>query len=158
MIINWPQAIIVAIIVALAGFGLHSLDVWRLDAQHQSDLTAQAKALRDICDNNSDITKEVDYATQSQISNLNTQYLSLERLRDSACPMSITSPPSGDNGAASGGKLAHKNAPTINALLDIAHDGEKYRLQLKGCQDFIKKTWDGNQKQDRIIYPESTTK
>lgn len=130
---NWLQAAIVAIVTALGAFGLHSLDVQWLKSNQESALDEQKTAIVSQCTKAQETAEGVSHDYQNQLTNLNRQLDSL-RTRTTCVPIAPTSP--GYSSAAGQPKPVNEGA-----IYDLAGEGEKYRIQLIGCQDFINKTW-----------------
>lgn len=140
---NWRlvgAALAGAGVVAALALGLHRLDVYRIEARHRMEMQVQQTALVAQCEADKQITQEVSHDYQTKIDALNRRLADLKRVRPSVC-VPVTKPTSGHN-AGTGAEPPRSHGLTSDALLDYAAEAERYRLQLIGCQDFIKKTWD----------------
>ena len=138
---NWKTILAVVFTAALA-YGLHALDVYRLEDQQRSEIAAQVKADNDQCSKDKAITKGVSDAYEKQISSLDSELNSIKRVRPSACLIVQSSRSAKRNNAASGvAKPSQQNGVDSDALYDFARDSEGYRIQLIACQSFIQQTW-----------------
>lgn len=143
--IKWLFAGGGALATALIAYGLHSFDVNRIEANHAKALKAQAVALNDQCEKQKAITEKVSNDYQNKISDLNRRIADARRLHGHNACIAIKSNTSGRHDAtASGGVASGQGAGgysiDINQYIDFASEGEKYRIQLLACQDFVRLT------------------
>jgi hypothetical protein len=136
MIINWLQVIITTVITAAAAYGLHALDVTYLNARNAAALQTQAATLTAQCDQAKQLTEGVSREYENQLANLNHQ---LDGLRQSTTCVPITPTPGGHTSGAQQPKPISEGA-----IYDLAGEGEKYRIQLIACQQFVTETWKAN--------------
>jgi len=141
-----------AVIVGMAGMGLHGCSVDRLETKHKAAMeaaaaqcTADKDGLKATCLQDKQLTTEASNAYQTNIADLNRQLANLKRVRQqttgaNAC-VPIAGPAGGFDGGASGAKYAQPHGVDANALYDYAAECEQYRLQLKGLQTFNRDTW-----------------
>lgn len=153
-------------LTALMGIKIHCwrVDSLKLDFQQEKAqaLTKQKAALVASCDADKALTQEVSNVYQNRISRLDHQLSNTRRLLSRSCvaiqgsagirhyaaPGSGKPLGSGAKGAAmasgsaaaaagEGGKDA---SLPVGSFLDLIGEGERYRLQLMSCQEFIVKT------------------
>lgn len=135
------QAIITFVITAIVAFSLHELDINALKAVQSVQLASEAKSLVAECQQDKQITREVSSEYEIEIANLNTQLSATNSLYDNQW-VRVTGPTRSNHGSTSGPGHATTYEIPAGKLIEYAGDSEKYRLQLKSCQEFIKKTWD----------------
>lgn len=136
---NYLVGILCSILTALVAFGFHKIDVARLEAKQTKALAAQEKQLNDACDKAQQITEGVSRDYQEQLSTLGRQLDTLKRVRTNPKCVPIASTTAGYNGRAGERKPIETHGISTEWAYDFAAEGEKYRLQLIACQDFIKK-------------------
>lgn len=142
LLANWKTAIAVAAALAVAWM-LHSIVTSGIESKHRAELVAQAEALNSKCAEDKKITEEISNAYEAALSDLNSKYDALVRLRPRRCvAVSASKPPSGDHATSAGGELPRQDGVTSGTLYEYARDAEQVRLKLLGCQDFIRNTWD----------------
>lgn len=144
-VVKYWQPIAAATATAILALGLHVIDAKLVEISHDRELKAQAVAMAQQCAEDKAITERVANDFQNKVADLNTRLADARRLYDRTCVL-IADPASVDHGAAKGGKPAGSASATVaairaNDLIDLAGEGEKYRLQLMSCQAFIKSTW-----------------
>jgi nicotinamide mononucleotide (NMN) deamidase PncC len=108
----------------------------------QSALESQEKALVAQCEENKRITSEVDNEQLQKINALSKQLANTKRMFATKCNVPVANSTSVNNGKTGGAEPAKPNGVAIESLLDIAADGEKYRITLISCQDFIRKAYE----------------
>ncbi len=131
---NWIIITVTAIITALVSFGIHEIDVSMIRASYANQ---QNKEIMD-CRKDKQITEKIANDTKNQLANLNSQ---LDRLREHPTCVPVTISATGNHGIPQSDQPSNTNSVSSNALYKLAAEGEKYRIQLKGCQDFIINTW-----------------
>lgn len=136
---SWVTGIAAAVVAALACFGLHYLDVQRINLVHQAALDTQKSNLLADCNADKKLTEEASHVYQTDLDDLSKR--AAERLRQPAACVPITPAAAGYPSAASPGKSVQPNGLSTQWLYDYADEAEKYRLQLRSCQKFIKDTW-----------------
>lgn len=104
-------------------------------------LAAQQTALLRQCADDKKLTSEVSHAFQHQLSAAHARLAELKRMQPAAC-VPVARAAAGRDGRAGGGEHDRTDGVTDHALYDYAALAERYRLQLTGCQDFIRRTWD----------------
>lgn len=144
-VVKYWQPIIAATATAIIALGLHTLAMNVAEISHDRELKQQAVALAQQCAEDKAITERVANDFQNKVADLNTRLADARRMYDRTCVL-IADPASVDHGAAEGGKPAGSASATVaairaNDLIELAGEGEKYRLQLLSCQAFIKSTW-----------------
>ena len=147
LISNW-KVILAVIATAALAYMLHTVSVYRLEAQQRAALTDQATKLQGQCDADKAITKGVSDDYQKKLDVLNDQLDAL-RVREAARCIAVSTPvaASGRHGTAGTAKPAGQNGVTAQTLYDFAGEAERYRIQLISCQLFIMETW--QEQQDR---------
>lgn len=106
----------------------------------ESALESQRKELLKQCQEDKDLTNEVSTDYQKKIAALNRAIDNL-KLHPAQC-VTVTSAAGGHNAAAGGRVNDRPHEVTDYQLIDYAAIAERYRLQLIGCQNFIKKVWE----------------
>lgn len=134
-----------ALLTAFTAYGLHTLAVNLIEASYERKLEDQKTALTAQCEASKALTQEVSNEYQKKLAARNADLTRARRLLDKKCPVSVTTTPAcGYNGGPGSAKSGQPNAGGLgadaNELIDIAGEGEKYRLQLIGCQDFVRKS------------------
>lgn len=138
--ILWP-AIPAAILTGLLAWGLRTLEVNNLNAQHAIELANQKQILENQCLADKKLTEGVSRGYQSEIALLNEQLASVKRVRPRACIIATPKPAAGRDAAAAARQPAERNGVDTDTLYDFAAKAEQYRLQLLGCQRFITDVW-----------------
>lgn len=134
-------SIVASIITGALGFGLHKLDVARIEAKYTHKLEKQAKGLRQQCEREKAITTEVSRDYQKDIDRLNKR-LSARRLqRPAACVAVAAGTAGGRDGTARSATDGRTHGIDAQSLRDFSGDAETYRLRLIACQAFVDKTW-----------------
>lgn len=145
LLTNW-KTVLGVVVTCILAYGLHALDVYRIEDQQRAALAAQADALVKQCDAEKKITKEVSDGYQKQLDAVATELARVKRVRPATCVVvSASTPTHGRNETPVPNKLARQDGVTSDALYDFASEAEGYRLQLIACQDFVNKTWTFNQ-------------
>jgi hypothetical protein len=136
------QTIAMAAVAAALFFGAHELDIYRLEQKEAADITAQQTADTKSCNADKAITEGVSHAYEDKITALNSQLNDLQRVRPNVCVTIAAVPTRGSHGSAQQSKPAGSDAGVnSDALYALAGEGEKYRLQLIACQQFVTETW-----------------
>ena len=144
LIANW-KTILGMIGTAALAYLLHALDVDRLEAKERSDLAAQQTQLVQQCNDAKKITEGVSHDYQTKLNDLSSQLDTLKRVQPSRCVVVSTPRPAGKcNATAGAAKPAQQDGVTSDALYALAGEGERYRLQVEACQQFISETWKAN--------------
>lgn len=134
-----------ALLTALIAFGLHTLAVSWIEASYERKLTEQKTVLTEQCAASKAITKEVSDDYQKKLTARDASLSDARRLLNRKCAAPVVvSTPTGHNGSPVQGQPSGQDDRALRAdandLIDIAAEGEKYRLQLIGCQTFIEKS------------------
>ncbi len=134
----WP--VIPTVVLALF---LHHASVIDLQAKQQAALAAQAAQINHQCQMDKQLTAEVSHEYENQVNDLNGQLAALKRVRPRTCVIPLPSALAANrfNAGVSTSKLPVAHGVTSDALVDLAGDCEKTRLELNGLQDFVRKTW-----------------
>lgn len=147
---NWKS-----VLACIATFGLclmlHKLDVHRIEAKHAAEIVNVKKAMTEECTKAQAITEKVSHDYQNKIARLNSRLAAAHRLHDSACTSVTGIPASRHDDAAKLGKPSGSSAQgagygertkdlSARYLIDLTGEGEKYRLQLLACQQFVTMT------------------
>jgi hypothetical protein len=142
---NYIQGGIVAVVVGALALGLHTLDVYRIEAKHAAALKSQQATLEKRCEDEKKITEEVMYDLQQKVSSLNARVIASKRLRPATCVPVALDAARLDHGKTDDAGLSRQDAKSFglssDALIDFAADAESVGLRLDACQDFIRKTW-----------------
>jgi len=141
MLLRAMPAILAAIITALMSYGLHDWSRLRAEQAHRNELTALADSMVAQCEGAQKTTSEVSNEFQGRLDRLNRQLADARRMRSSACvPVRDSGTAAGRNAATGHQQPAGQNAGADRgALIELAGEAERYRLQLIGCQDFVRR-------------------
>ena len=134
-----------ALLVGLIGFSLHTLAMNHQKASYELKLSEQKVTLTKQCEASKAITEEVSSEYQKKLSERDASLARARRLLNAKCAAPVVvSSPTGHHDPAVQGKPAGQDASSLRAdandLIDIAAEGERYRLQLIGCQTFVEKS------------------
>ena len=88
------------------------------------------------CEKDKITANEVSNDYQEKLTALDIQLLELRGLHHSTCTP-VDKPSSRHNAAPECAQYVRENGVRSEWLIDFAGEGEKYRLQLMACQDFI---------------------
>lgn len=132
---NWK---IVASSVATFGLCLmlHTLDVNRIEANQAEEITKVKAAIAAECTKAQAITEKVSHGYQTKLSALNSRLAAAHRMRDNSC-VSVKIDPASRHDATAPREKSFGRDVGSDRLIEIAGKGEKYRLQLISCQQFI---------------------
>lgn len=138
LLANWKVIVTAAGTFALC-LMLHKLDVSRIEAKHEKQITSLRNAMTEACNQAQETTRKVSHEYQIQLGSLNSKLSAAQRLHDKRCVAVTLSPARGHDAGAAGKELSGGNAGiAAGAFIDIAGRCEKVRLQLKSCQQFIR--------------------
>lgn len=143
ILLKYYQPILAAGASLLVSYVVHSVVMMYVNSQHEIALATLEADMTKKCKEAQAITREVSDEYQSQISALNRRVSDLKRLRAQCVPV-YADPPGGYNGAGAGELRRSYGGVTAGILFDFARDAEQTRLQLIGCQDWIRKVEDLN--------------
>ena len=144
LLTNW-KVILTGCLVSLLSWGLHTLDVYRLEDKQRTELAEQAKVLNNSCNADKAITEGVSNDYQKKLADLGRQLDAVKRVQPTRCiPVSAPRPACGSNAKTGANQPVDQNGVTSDALYSLAGEAERYRLQLIACQDFIAETWAKN--------------
>jgi uncharacterized protein len=134
------SAILSSLVTGGAGYVLHRWIVLGMEKSQVAELAEQQSKLTKQCDADKQQTYEVSNAYQSKITALDRQLAAARRMRTPAC-VSVTADAPGRPDAAPGqGKPAGQAAGVArDDLIDLTGEGEKYRLQLLGLQEYVRR-------------------
>lgn len=138
-IIKYWVVIPAALITALISFGLHKIDMARIEAKQVKALAAQEAQLTAACQKAQKITEEISHDYQEQLSAFNRKLAALKRVRTNPQCVPIADAAARHDGAANTDKLSGPRGLRPDWLYDTAAEADQYRLQLIACQEFIKK-------------------
>lgn len=130
---NW-KSIVVGIAVAALALLLHTVDVYRIEANQRAALAAQKTTDVAQCNADKQVTKEANDALQNDRDNL-TKRLAADKLqRPAACVSVARSADVHDRS----GRPARPNGVSSDWLYDFSADQcSSYWRQLKTCNQFI---------------------
>lgn len=138
MFLAYWQPIVATILTFILSYGLHRLDVYRLEDNQRQALEEQSVSLQNNCKKVQAITEGVSNDYHKKIINLNASLVALKRVQPSRCvPLSTANATRGNNDSNTPSINAGQDGVTSEALIDFAGDAERYRLQLNACQAFI---------------------
>lgn len=117
---------------------LHKIDVTRIEAKHEAQITSLRNAMTEACNVAQETTRKVSHEYQIQLGTFNSRLSAAQRLHDHRCVAVTLSPARGHDAAPAGKELSGGDAGiAAGSLIDLAGRAEKVRLQLKSCQQFI---------------------
>lgn len=133
-----------ALLTAIVCSSLHILSVNAINASHALEIKNQAASLNAQCEAAKKVTEDISYGYQKQLAARDAALANARRLLNKQCTAPVVvDPPGGYNGTTGTGEFGLQNDQRLradaNELLAISGDGEKYRLQLIGCQDLVNK-------------------
>jgi hypothetical protein len=99
---------------------------------------------KEKCAKGKKLTEDTSHGYQQKLGRITTQLDAIKLRQSSKCIMPVAVAPAGRISAAHGGKPTRQDGISIDAIFDIAGQGERYRIQLKACQDFVNKVWESN--------------
>lgn len=139
---NW-KTILAVILTAGLAYGLHALDVYRLEDEQRAAVAAQLKTDTEACDKAKEITKGVSDGLQKNLDDLSLAYAAVKRVRPNACVVVRPANATKRNDAATGSAIPARPDGGVNSddLYAFANDAETDRLKLTACQSFITQTW-----------------
>jgi len=142
---NWLPLSGASLLTLAVCYGLHTISVGMIEAKHEKALTEQKTVLTAQCEAAKAITEEVSYDYQKELAVRDTSLADARRLLNNKCTASVVGIAStGHHGSSGSDKPSGSNDSGIradaNELIDIAAEGEKYRLQLIGCQAFVNRS------------------
>lgn len=144
-VIKYWQPIAASAATAAVALGLHMIASGLAEIRHDKELKSQAVAFLQQCKDEKAITERVAHDFQNKISGLNARLADARRLYDNACVNVIADTSGSSDGKAASREPSGSNVAGIKIragnLIDLAGEGEKYRLQLISCQTFISDTW-----------------
>lgn len=136
-LLKFRQAILAGVLVSALAFGLHRLDLYRMDALHREALASQASKLEKQCEADKVLTSEVSNGYQTRLASLADQLARARRVRHTCVPVAPVTPGGRDAAPGIEQPVRPDVGVTADALLDYAAEAERYRLQLLSCQEFI---------------------
>lgn len=146
LLTNWKSIAAVCVSFAIS-LMLHKFDVQRIEFQHEMKIAAVKKAMAKQCAEAQAITEKVSHDYQNKITYLNSRLAAARRLHVGECVAVPSYASSRHDGAPKPGKplrspVAGTGTRTLSAqfLIDLTGEGEKYRLQLLACQQFVNMT------------------
>lgn len=142
---NWVSAALGAVMMAAVAFSLHTVDMYFVDKSHAKELSDTKIQLAAQCESQKAITEKVDNEYTQKISTLNGRLADARRLYGNACLAVAGNAASGNDGATGTGKRSGQSIEgyriiPVQTYIDYAAEGEKYRIQLLACQDFVRLT------------------
>lgn len=149
-ILLYAVAIVTALIVSTAGYGLHRLSVDGIEEKHRNELLKQAGVLHASCALAQSVTYGVSNEYQKDLTALSGQLdaLGVDGLHNHGACVAVTglaasgydAAPTGKKSAAGNERGAAPGTADSADLISIAAKGEKYRLQLKACQSYVRQS------------------
>ena len=130
--------VIAAVAVFSAGWYVNGM---RWEAKLKTALERQMIEMVAKCEEDKKLTEVLDNEQLQKISALSKQLSNTKRLYATKCNVPVADPASLNNAATRAGQPVRPNGVNTESLLDIAADGERYRLTLASCQDFVRKVW-----------------
>lgn len=142
---NWLPLSGASLLTLAVCYGLHTISVGWIEAKHSKELTEQKTVLTAQCEAAKAITEEVSNDYQKELAARDASLADARRLLSQRCTAAVVGlPASGHHGSSGSDKPSGSNDSGLridaNEALDIAAEGEKYRLQLIGCQAFIERS------------------
>lgn len=130
--VNWKAYAITAGVSAVVGAGLagwlawelHAGAVARLEAKHQTALTAQKDVLEKECAKDKQLTMEVSNETQARLTDLRKQLDAVKRVQPNRCVPTVARPTGGADAAKADQELRQQNGVYSDTLFDFAGEAE----------------------------------
>lgn len=138
---NW-KLILIGVILSYAGIVTWVADERGKAIESMKITIAQFAKSQEQCVKDKKLTEDTSHDYQDRLKSVTARINALKLHQPTKCVMPVTSTPTGRISAPRGTKPTRTNGVTTSALYDIAGKGEKYRLQLKACQDFVNKVWE----------------
>lgn len=135
MIFAWPQIIAASVLTVLICYGLHSLDIDRVQSKAASTLASQMQFDIKQCESQKQITSksETDYETA-----IAQRDADIKRLRNQPTKLVyITKPASSSNAANQPNQPSSANAIDSGRLYDFSGECEADRIKVNILQSFI---------------------
>lgn len=126
----------IALLVAF-GLGAKVNSVWA-EKRLIRELAAQAEKINQECEKAKQLTAEVDNAYQQKIAKLRAD---VKRARGMYKPtecVPIAKTAIGDNATSTADIVRGRDAIPVSALIDYSESAELTRIQLLGCQEYIR--------------------
>lgn len=131
-------------LAAMVSYAISTVKIKAIEARHENDMRTQYAAMKKSCDDEKAITKKVSHEYQKKVSDLNARLSDARKLYSRSC-VALVAPdsPGGYDAATSSREFAGQAVTEIRKLpadfvIDLVGEGEKYRLQLLACQDFVR--------------------
>lgn len=116
-----------------AGWQIHGLIAQK---RLEMALKQQETELVKQCNADKALTERIDHEQLQKISSLSRRVTELKRVHKTEC-VPVARPASSNNGTTGAGH-AGADAVAFESLIDYAALAEKHRIQLLGCQDFVR--------------------
>lgn len=140
MIFNWIPMAMAAAITAGAAWALHTLDVYRIEDNHQAEIITLTQSLNKKCDEAKKLTEESNGSLHKNYSSVERKRDDAKRVQPSSC-IGLSVAGKADTKSAGGGHAAENGIET-DWLRDYAADCERYRQERIALEDFINKVWE----------------
>ncbi len=144
-LLKYWQALAATLLTSIIAIYLHTISLSFERSKIEKEASYQVEAVNKKCTDDKLITEKVSHEYQDKIESLRARLVSAKRMYEHSCIV-VTDATGRRNGEAKSGKLAGKSYQGSSYIsgekfLDLIGEGEKYRLQLISCQDFINRSW-----------------
>lgn len=138
---NW-KIIIVGLILAYAGYIFWENGERGKAIESMKITIGEFAKSQEQCVEDKKLTEGTSHDYQSSLDGITARLDALKLRQPTKCIMPVASAATGRISTTRGAKPIGSDGITVSSLYDIAGKGEKYRIQLKACQDFVNKVWE----------------
>lgn len=135
-------AIVAAAFTSLLWGAYHSYRVRSLESSHKAAMSSLQEDLVQQCNKDKQITTEVSYELQTQLTDARRQLDAAKRVQRNRCIPTPARPAAGHDATSANQEFHQPDGLYADVLLDFAYDAEVVGRQLDSCQSFITKTWE----------------
>ena len=137
---NWIPVIMGATAAFFLSILVHMVDVDRIEAKHQREMTALKESLIASCENDKQITKDANDDLQKKLTDITHKRDTLKRLL--AGPRCVVPAAVKTDNSAGGTEHAGLNGISVEWLRDYAATCEGYRVEVTTYGAYIDKVWE----------------
>lgn len=137
-ILKYWETALALLVVGLSAWVFHTSVIHHMEKVQNAALEAQEKSLTANCKKAQQITKDVDYEYQNQLTDLNEQLTLAKRVQHNRCITVLGSRPGESHAKKGNAELPNAHGIPADDLLDFAADCEKTGRQLDALQSFTR--------------------
>ena len=138
---GYRQALIASAVISFLAHTYYDWRIDRLKLDHETALKAKEAEGVENCKKDQAITQGVSHDYQQKLDDLGRKLADAKRLYSTRCIMPTARAASGRNEETGANLPAGSDAVAAESVIELAGEGEQYRLQLIACQRFITETW-----------------